>query len=157
MKEVVVSGDFTATKESENGALPFRLVVLEQSESDKVPATQEKEIERKASGEIVIYNAYSSSSQKLIRRTRFETQDGRNVIAKPTAGAQPHLMPVTLRGLIEGGDFNSAKTELDRQLNTARPEMLEEMFGTLDMTHYTVSSNMTEVLCARVILPRVKP
>lgn len=76
-KSVTVDGDFTAKKEAQEGELPFKLVELENSVTDKVAVTGEKEIERKASGTIVIYNTYSSASQKLIARTRFETSDGK--------------------------------------------------------------------------------
>ncbi len=40
-------------------------------------ATSEKYVERKASGEITIYNDYSSSPQALVASTRFETSDGK--------------------------------------------------------------------------------
>lgn len=54
------------------------------------PTTGMKEVSKKASGKIVIYNAYSSDSQMLIRRTRFETPDGKiyrisNTITVPGA------------------------------------------------------------------------
>lgn len=41
------------------------------------PATARKNIERKASGEITIYNGYSSSPQTLIATTRFQSPDGK--------------------------------------------------------------------------------
>lgn len=41
------------------------------------PTTGMKDVSKKASGTIVIYNAYSSDSQMLIRRTRFEAPDGK--------------------------------------------------------------------------------
>jgi hypothetical protein len=41
------------------------------------PATGKKNVERKASGEISIYNAYSSQPQALVANTRFESLDGK--------------------------------------------------------------------------------
>jgi len=41
------------------------------------PATGKKNVEKKAEGEIMIYNAYSSQSQSLIVNTRFESPDGK--------------------------------------------------------------------------------
>ena len=34
-------------------------------------------MERKASGQIIVYNAYNDNNQKLIKNTRFETPDGK--------------------------------------------------------------------------------
>lgn len=41
-----------------------------------IPADSEKQVERKASGSIVIYNNYSSADQRLIKNTRFEAPNG---------------------------------------------------------------------------------
>lgn len=45
--------------------------------SQSVEATEEKNVNQKASGKIVIYNNYSAVSQRLINNTRFESSDGR--------------------------------------------------------------------------------
>jgi hypothetical protein len=76
-ESVTVSGTFYAQKNAGEGALPFKLIVLEDSLSGEAATSEEKEVERKASGRIVVYNTYSSKSQKLIKRTRFETPDGK--------------------------------------------------------------------------------
>ncbi len=76
-KNITLNEDFIATKDAGEGKLPFKLVVLESSLSGVVTATEEKNIERKSSGNIVIYNKYSSKSQKLRKRTRFEAPDGK--------------------------------------------------------------------------------
>lgn len=76
-KNVVVNGNFLAQKTPDKGELSFKLIVLEDSLKGEVPATTEKEIEKKAFGKIIIYNKYSSKSQKLVKRTRFETADGK--------------------------------------------------------------------------------
>ena len=40
-------------------------------------ATGKKQVEKKAGGEIIIYNAYSSQPQTLVKDTRFEAPDGK--------------------------------------------------------------------------------
>ena len=42
-----------------------------------VEATAEKEVSQKASGKIIIYNNYSTVSQRLINNTRFEANSGK--------------------------------------------------------------------------------
>ncbi|GMQ94965.1 MAG: hypothetical protein BMS9Abin13_075 [Patescibacteria group bacterium] len=74
---VSLGGNFTANKNAAEGELQFKLIMLESEATLDIPATEEKEVERKAKGTIVIYNAYSSKSQTLIKNTRFENPDGK--------------------------------------------------------------------------------
>ena len=53
------------------------IMQIEHEESQTVMATGVETGGQKASGQIVIYNAYSSVSQTLIKNTRFETPDGK--------------------------------------------------------------------------------
>lgn len=64
---------------SKDGATPLHFDTLELSrtESMQAEATGQKEVKRKASGTIIVYNAYGPSTQKLIKNTRFETADGK--------------------------------------------------------------------------------
>jgi len=120
-KKVVVSGLFSAQKDAQEGELPFKLIVLDDTASGNVVATDEKEVERKASGEIVIYNAYSSKSQKLIKRTRFETPDGKvyrinkSVIVPGTTVENGKVVPgsveVTVYADIPGEEYNIGLTD----------------------------------------------
>ena len=73
---VLIDGTFTAFKEAQSGELSFEVMSITRSLSDEVPATGEEFVEEKASGKIVVYNNYSTASQKLIKNTRFETPDG---------------------------------------------------------------------------------
>jgi hypothetical protein len=56
--------------------IPYEIVTISQEEGVSVPAEGEEEVEEKASGRIVIYNAFDSSEQRLIKNTRFETEEG---------------------------------------------------------------------------------
>lgn len=73
---VPVSGVLRASSDGETGAVPFEVVRLSRDASKPVAASEEKPVERKASGKIVIYNNHSSSPQRLVKNTRFETTDG---------------------------------------------------------------------------------
>ncbi len=116
-KEVTLNGDFIAHKDTQETKFSFKLVVLDSSLSGEVVATGEKNIERKASGNIVIYNEYSSKPQKLIKRTRFETTDGKIyridkfVIVPGTTVESGKIIPgsieVTVYADIPGEEYNT--------------------------------------------------
>jgi hypothetical protein len=76
-KTVSIDGIFIAKKDAGQGELSFETVSASKDGSKTVPATGEKQVEIRASGTIVIYNNYSTASQRLIKNTRFETSDGR--------------------------------------------------------------------------------
>lgn len=69
-----VSDEFTA---SVSGAgLSYEPISFTETGSLSVKATGEEAVSKKATGTIVIYNDYNSSSQRLIKNTRFETPEG---------------------------------------------------------------------------------
>lgn len=67
--------EFTAVKDSENGGLTFRFMSLSEERFRNVPAETEQKVQKKASGTVIIYNAYNEKSQRLITNTRLETSD----------------------------------------------------------------------------------
>lgn len=66
----------TAEQNGEGGAIPFKITSVSKELTSELEATGEEDVERKASGEIIIFNGYSTSDQNLIRNTRFETPEG---------------------------------------------------------------------------------
>ncbi|MEK7558582.1 MAG: hypothetical protein AAB507_02030 [Patescibacteria group bacterium] len=64
---------------SKSGSTPLRFETIEMSSTERVEsqATGLKEIKKKAQGTIIVYNSYNSKAQKLIKNTRFETNDGK--------------------------------------------------------------------------------
>lgn len=74
---VSIDGTFIAKKDAIGTELPFETIASSKEETKSVPATGEKTVETRASGTIIIYNDYSSASQRLITNTRFETPEGR--------------------------------------------------------------------------------
>jgi hypothetical protein len=120
-KSVTVNSEFSAVKVGTNGALNFKLMAIDGTVSTEVPATEERQVKRKASGDIIIYNAYSSKSQKLIKRTRFETPDGKvyrinkSVIVPGTVVKKGEIIPgrveVTVYADIPGEEYNIGLTD----------------------------------------------
>ena len=70
-----VAQEFTALKDAPAGELAFHFMSLTEEKSKEVSATIEKTLQKKASGKVIIYNAYSAQSQKLIKNTRLESPD----------------------------------------------------------------------------------
>ena len=79
-KQEIVDFDayFTAfAKDSENnGGVPFEVFTIEDVGSKTTSNFEEKDVEQKASGEIIVFNTYDSANQRLVKNTRFETSDG---------------------------------------------------------------------------------
>src|SRR3989344_4859320 len=57
--------------------LAAEVMSISRSEKGSVRPTGLKQISRRASGQIMIYNTYSSDSQILVKNTRFEAPDGK--------------------------------------------------------------------------------
>lgn len=74
--KTIVDGRFKAAINADAEELPYEIMTIEKTDSMKIKATGKEEIEEKASGKIVIYNNFNSSSQRLIKNTRFETPEG---------------------------------------------------------------------------------
>ncbi len=60
----------------ENNVIPGRLIELNQKVSEEYTSTGKVNGGAKAKGKITIYNAYNTSSQILVKNTRFESPDG---------------------------------------------------------------------------------
>ena len=69
-------GTLTASKTGTSAGIPFEVISVSKELSKELVSSGEKEVERKASGEIVIFNKYSDKPQNLIKNTRFETSTG---------------------------------------------------------------------------------
>jgi hypothetical protein len=68
---------FTATKATTDDNLGFEVMAIKGQETKTAQATVEQTASQKASGQVIVYNDFSTSSQKLITGTRFETADGK--------------------------------------------------------------------------------
>lgn len=120
-QEVDINTKVTATLNNGNGLTFDVMSMADASESVLLSSTETKDVARKASGKIIIFNNYSSQSQKLIERTRFETPDGkiyriREGIVVPGTGVQngnkiPGSVEVTVYADEAGSDYNIGLTD----------------------------------------------
>lgn len=75
-KDVNVQATFTASTNPASDELSYELLTLEAEGERQVSATGREQVSERAVGEVLIYNEFSESPQRLIRNTRFESPDG---------------------------------------------------------------------------------
>lgn len=71
-----IQKDYIAKRIPASSELGYNVVTVKQSGSETIKATGEKQVEKKATGTIVIFNNYSTAVQRLIKNTRFATPEG---------------------------------------------------------------------------------
>lgn len=76
-EDITVQASFVAYNQPSAGELGYELLTLEEVREETVPATGQEEVDERAEGEIIIYNEYSTTPQRLIKNTRFESPEGR--------------------------------------------------------------------------------
>lgn len=104
---------YTAYKEAQDTELGYTLVTHTLEAEDTVAATGRETVEEKAFGKIIVYNNHSSAPQRLIKNTRFESQNGeiyrvRNSIVIPGKkdDSTPGTMEITVYADKAGSDQN---------------------------------------------------
>ena len=112
-KNVVLNEKLSATKDS-NDILPFNLMVVSSEDSKIIKASGEKNIKEAATGIVVLYNAFSSSAQKLNVDTRLEGSNGKiyktqtkTIVPGISKGNIPGSVEVKIYGAEAGTDYNS--------------------------------------------------
>ncbi|MFC1751721.1 hypothetical protein ACFLY5_01080 [Patescibacteria group bacterium] len=76
-QETAVVDVILKSDKSDSADLPHETMELNLVEQVTIRASGVETVESKASGKIVVYNAFSSRAQTLIANTRFETPDGK--------------------------------------------------------------------------------
>lgn len=74
---IVSSVAYEVNAEENKVTIPGELLTAIRNIEMQFPASGEEMVEQKATGELYIYNEYSSSPQTLVKTTRFETPDGK--------------------------------------------------------------------------------
>jgi len=77
IEATVLDTSIIASKSENTGDLRFEIMSIEGSASKTILSETKKDIFVKATGIVVIYNDYSSSSQKLVANTRLQSPDGK--------------------------------------------------------------------------------
>lgn len=92
--------------------LKFETIQLEKEDSQTSPATEVAKGGQKARGQIIIYNTYSSSPQKLISQTRFQTPDEKIYkIQEPVSVPGNGSLEVTVYADNPGPEYNIGLTD----------------------------------------------
>ncbi|MBT3730166.1 hypothetical protein HON59_01105 [bacterium] len=117
----IVDAQFAAAINADAGELSYEIMTIEKTDSRKVAATGRQEIEEKASGKIIVFNDFNSSSQRLIKNTRFETPEGliyrinKSVVVpgQKTEGGEtvPGSIEVTVYADETGEKYNTGLTD----------------------------------------------
>ncbi len=115
---VALSNEFKvlSLKEATKGDLSFKFMSLTEEKSKEIPEAIEKNIQKKASGKVVIYNSYSAQNQKLASSTRFQSLDSKifrineAVVVPGTKMSGGRVVPgsveVTIYADIPGKEYN---------------------------------------------------
>lgn len=122
-EDIALDDTFVAvsSKDAVEDAVSFKTMKLEESESVAIIASGTKRVSQKASGEIIIYNNFSTSPQTLIANTRFESPDGKifkidrrvvvpgrtTVLGKSVPGS----LTVTVYAAEAGAEYNIKATD----------------------------------------------
>lgn len=109
-------------KSSKSTGLTFETLEVEQTKSLTVVATEEKDVNKKASGTIIIYNNYSSAPQRLINNTRFESTNGKvyrinnSIVVPGTKNVDGKVVPGSVEAIVfadqAGEGYNLSLSEL---------------------------------------------
>ncbi len=125
VEKIIFDNDiYTAKLDTVNNInnLTFEVLTVKQKSEEIVEATKETDVSRKASGVIVIYNNYSSASQRLINNTRFEANNGKiyrinnSVIVPGLKKVNGETIPGSVEAVVyadqAGADYNLKLSEL---------------------------------------------
>src|SRR3989338_8930320 len=77
IENIALDKSFSASLNGDANQLSFDLVVISGEESKIIAATEEKEVSEHARGTVILYNAFSSASQRLDIDTRLEGTNGK--------------------------------------------------------------------------------
>ena len=104
------------------GKPSYSIVRAIRTASEVIPAEGEERVERKASGQLVIYNNFSSAPQRLIKNTRFETASGllyridRSVVVPGQRTVEGKTVPGSVEAIVyadvPGENYNLKQSEL---------------------------------------------
>jgi len=121
LKISVVGEKDSTSADLSNNRLPIQMVQVEEVRSKEFEVKTEKELSQKARGTIVVYNAYSSQPQTLVKRTRFLSKEGKlfrttRTIIVPGAKVEdgkivPNSIEVEVLADEPGEEYNIGPTE----------------------------------------------
>lgn len=99
------------------GGIVYEVASFDIDDAETVAATGSEKAEERASGQIMVYNAYSTSGVRLIKNTRFESPSGlvfripASVEIPGKKGSAPGEMTITVFADQPGPNYNIGATE----------------------------------------------
>lgn len=79
-----ILADKAAVIDIQKMSVPAQVFFQKKNVQLKFPATGKRQVQKSASGQIIVYNSYSSDQQQLVEKTRFVTPDGKIFRLKKT-------------------------------------------------------------------------
>lgn len=113
MQDLTLNENLSASLNGGVDVLPFDLIVISGEEDKIVQTTEEKDVLEKAKGIVLIYNTFSSKTQRLDIDTRLLGSNGKiyktnKVIVVPgMGGGTPGFVEVGIYGADAGEEYNS--------------------------------------------------
>lgn len=117
VQDIPLNDNLSATKDGSSPDVSFDLVVISGEQSKTIQGGEVKNVSIAATGTIMIYNSYSSSSQNLDIDTRLEGSNGKiyktnkKITVPGMASGKPGSVEVGIYGSAPGEEYNS--TPLD--------------------------------------------
>ncbi len=99
--------------ESTSDILQYSVVEWDATKAESLEPTGREEVKEKASGIITVYNEYTTSRQRLIKNTRFETADGHvyrvreSIMVPGKTGSTPGTLDVRVYADEAGEGYNT--------------------------------------------------
>lgn len=107
-QSVRISTDISTTTFDDTGdfdlSVPGEIIISSKNTQMKFEASEERDVERKAKGEVTIYNEYGDESITLVENTRLETPDGRIFLTDQSVTVPP--------AVVEGDDITPSTVEV---------------------------------------------
>ncbi len=140
-KVVFTDAVFNAFKTSTNAEtdaqdiLQYSIVEWDITDSEILEPTGREKVMEKASGIITVYNEYTTSRQRLIKNTRFETSDGKvyrvreSIMVPGKTGSTPGTLDVRVYADEAGEDYNRESGNLTLPGLKSLPDMYTDIYA----------------------------
>src|SRR3989338_3296091 len=138
-EKVPINVNLVAKAKTSEGEIGYKLFTLVRDKEEIVAADGEKPVESRASGKIIVYNNYSTTPQRLVKNTRFETPDGLiyKIGDSVTIPGRRTVSGKTIAGSIEavayaetvGEEYNIGLTDFTIPGFKSVPERFESFYG----------------------------
>jgi hypothetical protein len=112
-----LSKSFMFSMQEAPNSIAYELASTTITKSKKLPVSESKIVQAKASGKILVFNNFDENPQKLIKNTRFESAAGKiyrinqSITIPGKKGTTPGSVEVTVYADSNGPEYNSGPTD----------------------------------------------